>query len=68
MISLPLAKLSTAQDTTVDATKFTWSHQTQDLTVVVDSFGALGTSGQPLKLVQGTRVLVRAQRAQPSQH
>jgi hypothetical protein len=60
MISLPLAKLSTAQDTAVDATKFDWSHETQNLTVVIDSFGARGTSGQLLKVVQGTRVLVRA--------
>jgi hypothetical protein len=60
MISLPLAKLSTAQDTAVDATKFNWSHETQNLTVVIDSFGARGTSGQLLKVVQGTRVLVRA--------
>ncbi|KAH8730683.1 hypothetical protein GQ44DRAFT_605862 [Phaeosphaeriaceae sp. PMI808] len=59
MLSLPLAKLSTAQDATLDETKFSWSHDTQNLIMVIDTFGACGPS-QLLKVVQGTQVRVRA--------
>jgi hypothetical protein len=58
MISLPLAKLSTARDATLNETKFNWSHETQNLTVVIDSYGVRGSPSQLLKVVQGTQVLV----------
>lgn len=57
MLSLPLAKLSTAQDAAVEDTKFSWTHATQDLIVVFDSYGA---SSELLKVVQGNAILVRA--------
>jgi hypothetical protein len=60
MLSLPLAKLSSAQDVTVEETKFNWSHDTQNLIVVVDTYGASGPPSQLLKVVQGTQVRVRA--------
>jgi hypothetical protein len=60
MLSLPLAKLSTAQDAAADETKFSWSHDTQHLMIVVDTFGARGPPSQLLKVVQGTHVRVRA--------
>jgi hypothetical protein len=60
MLSLPLAKLSSAQDVTVEETKFNWSHDTQNLVVVIDTYGASGPPSQLLKVVQGTQVRVRA--------
>ncbi|KAF2023938.1 hypothetical protein EK21DRAFT_79810 [Setomelanomma holmii] len=56
MLSLPLAKLSTAQDAAPGETKFSWSHDTQNLVVVIDTFGARGPPSQLLKVVQGTHV------------
>ncbi|KAH7092935.1 hypothetical protein FB567DRAFT_587394 [Paraphoma chrysanthemicola] len=56
MISLPLAKLSTAQDAAADARSFSWSHDTQHLTVVIDTFGSPSPPSQLLKVVQGTHV------------
>jgi hypothetical protein len=67
MITLSLAKISEAQDAALNETKFTWTHQTQDLVVVLDNYGAHGTSSQLLKVVQGTHVRVRASAAQPSE-
>lgn len=60
MLTLPLAKLSTAQDAAPEESKFTWSHDTQDLVVVIDTYGASGPPAQLLKVVQGTQVRVRA--------
>ncbi|KAF1938819.1 hypothetical protein EJ02DRAFT_353707 [Clathrospora elynae] len=55
MLSLPLAKLSWAQDTDPNEQKFGWQHETHDLTFVLDSYGARASS-QLLKVVQGTQV------------
>jgi hypothetical protein len=66
MISLPLAKLSTARDATADETKFQWNHETQDLVVVFDNFGAHTSTSQLFKVVQGTQIRVRASQNQPS--
>lgn len=60
MISISLAKLSTAPDTHPEETKFTWTHEYQDLVVIIDNYGASGPQSQFLKVVQGTRVRVRA--------
>lgn len=64
MISISLAKLSTAPDTHPEETKFTWTHEYQDLVVVIDNYGAGGPQSQFLKVVQGTRVRVRASASQ----
>ncbi|KAH3904658.1 hypothetical protein HBI56_214560 [Parastagonospora nodorum] len=55
MITLPLAKISEARDAEPSETKFSWTHQTQDLVVVFDNYGH-GSSAQLLKVVQGTHV------------
>lgn len=60
MISLPLAKLSTAPDASPEETKFDWKHDTQDLVAVIDTYGSYGQPSQLLKVVQGTHVRVRA--------
>lgn len=59
MLSLSLAKLSTAQDADSETSKLNWSHNTQDLFMVIDTFGARGPISQLLKVVQSTQVLVR---------
>jgi hypothetical protein len=59
MLSLPLAKLSTAPDAGPDDTKFDWRHDTQDLVAVIDTYGSYGQPSQLLKVVQGTHVRVR---------
>ncbi|KAF2830586.1 hypothetical protein CC86DRAFT_402619 [Ophiobolus disseminans] len=56
MLSLPLAKLSSAQDAAPEESKFIWSHETQNLVVVIDTYGATGPPSQLLKVVQGTQV------------
>ncbi|KAH7396676.1 hypothetical protein DE146DRAFT_678412 [Phaeosphaeria sp. MPI-PUGE-AT-0046c] len=56
MISLPLAKISTAQDASLETTNFVWTHETQGLMVVLDDFGAHRPPAQLLKVVQGTQV------------
>lgn len=63
MLSLPLAKLSTAQDAGLDENKFSWTHETQNLIMVIDTYGARAPSSRLLKVVQGTQVRVRASRA-----
>jgi hypothetical protein len=68
MLSLPLAKISTAQDAALDETKFTWSHETQDLTLVIQGYGANGSPSQLLKVAQGTQIRVRASTGEPSQY
>ncbi|KAJ4371455.1 hypothetical protein N0V83_004672 [Neocucurbitaria cava] len=55
MLSLPLAKLSVAEDADPAKQKFTWKHEQHDLTFILDSYGARGSS-QLLKVVQGTQV------------
>ena len=60
MISLSLAKLSTAQDAYPDEQTFQWKHETNNLVCVVDSYKAGGSALQLLKIVQGTQVRVRA--------
>lgn len=62
MISLPLAKLSTAQEggREPEDGKFTWKHDSHNLVVVIDTYGASGPPSQLLKVVQGTQVRVRA--------
>jgi hypothetical protein len=57
MLSLPLAKLSTADDTDPAEQKFTWQHAQNDLSFVLDTYGAISSS-QLLKVVQGTQVRV----------
>lgn len=59
MLSLPLASLSTAQDADANEQKFSWQKETHDLTFVIDSFGGRGST-QLIKIVQGTRIRVRA--------
>jgi hypothetical protein len=66
MITLSLAKISEAQDAALNVSNFTWTHHTQDLVLVFDNYGAHGTSGQLLKVVQGTHVRVRSSAGQPS--
>jgi len=60
MISLSLAKLSTAQDAYPDEQNFQWKHETNNLICVIDSYQAGGSALQLLKVVQGTQVRVRA--------
>lgn len=60
MLTLPLAKLSTAQDVGPEESKFTWKHDSHNLVVVIDTYGATGPPSQLLKVVQGTQVRVRA--------
>lgn len=57
MLSLPLAKLSTADDTDPAEQKFTWQHAQNDLSFVLDTYGAISSS-QLLKVVQGSQVRV----------
>jgi hypothetical protein len=57
MLSLPLAKLSWAQDTDSDQQKFNWQQETHDLSFILDSYGARGAT-QLMKVVQGTQVRV----------
>lgn len=61
MLSLPLAKLSTATNDSVDGKKLIWKHDTQNLIFVIDTYGARGVPSQLIKVVQGTQVLVREQ-------
>ncbi|KZM26032.1 uncharacterized protein EKO05_0005868 [Ascochyta rabiei] len=56
MISLSLAKLSTAQDAYPDEQNFQWRHETNNLICVVDSYQIGGSALQLLKIVQGTQV------------
>ncbi|KAF1923149.1 uncharacterized protein M421DRAFT_76076 [Didymella exigua CBS 183.55] len=56
MISLPLAKLSTAQDAYPDEQTFQWKHEFNNLTFVIDSYQQGGSALQLLKVVQGTQV------------
>jgi hypothetical protein len=65
MLSLPLAKLSSTQDAHPDDPKLTWKHESHDLHFVIDSYQAGGSALQLLKVVQGTRVRVRAAACSP---
>ncbi len=58
MISIPLAKLSVAQDTDPSESKFFWQHETQQIHLIIDDYGTQPSS-QLLKLVQGAQVRVR---------
>jgi hypothetical protein len=58
MLSLPLTTLSTAQDTDSSEQMFNWQKETNDLTLVIDSYGARD-GFQLMKLVQGSQVRVR---------
>lgn len=60
MISLSLAKLSTAQDAYPDEQNFQRKHETNNLICVIDSYQAGGSALQLLKIIQGTQVRVRA--------
>jgi hypothetical protein len=60
MISMHLAKLSTAQDAFPDEQSFQWKHETNNFTFVIDSYQQGGSTLQLLKVVQGTQVRVRA--------
>lgn len=60
MLTLPLAKLSTAEDGGSEGGKFSWKHDAHNLVVVIDTYGASGPPSQLLKVVQGTQVRVRA--------
>ncbi|EFQ86208.1 hypothetical protein PTNB73_04578 [Pyrenophora teres f. teres] len=55
MLSLPLTSLSTAQDADPSLQRFDWHKDTQDLTFVIDTYGATG-SLQLVKVVQGNQV------------
>jgi len=68
MLSLPLAKLSSAQDAAPEENKFSWSHETHNLVVVIDTYGASGPPSQLLKVVQGTQVRVRASASPSLEH
>lgn len=57
MLSLPLASLSTAQDTDAYEQKFSWQKETHEVTFVIDSYGGRDST-QLIKIVQGTRVRV----------
>ena len=57
MLSLPLSSLSTARDADPGLQRFEWHKDTQDLTFVIDSYGA-SDSLQLVKVVQGTQVRV----------
>ena len=59
MISLSLAKLSTAQDASTNEQTFQWTHESNNLVCVIDSYQAGGSALQLLKVVQGTQVRVR---------
>jgi hypothetical protein len=59
MISLSLAKLSTAQDASPNEQTFQWKHEGNNLVCVIDSYQAGGSALQLLKVVQGTQVRVR---------
>ncbi|KAH6633429.1 hypothetical protein C7974DRAFT_423772 [Boeremia exigua] len=56
MISLSLAKLSTAQDAHHDEQTFQWRHESNNLVCVIDSYQAGGSALQLLKVVQGTQI------------
>ncbi|KAF3037833.1 hypothetical protein E8E12_008026 [Didymella heteroderae] len=56
MISMHLAKLSTAQDAFPDEQTFQWKHENNNLTFVIDSYQQGGSTLQLLKVVQGTQV------------
>jgi hypothetical protein len=58
MLSLPLTTLSTAQDTDASEQSFNWQKETNDLTLVIDSYGARG-GFQLLKVAQGSQIRVR---------
>ena len=58
MFSLPLQTLSTAQDTDASEQRFNWQKETNDLTLIIDSYGARGGL-QLMKLCQGSQVRVR---------
>ena len=60
MISLSLAKLSTAEDALQDQQTFQWKHETNNLTCVFDSYQTGGPALQLMKVVQGTQIRVRA--------
>ncbi|KAI4909501.1 hypothetical protein J4E90_008198 [Alternaria incomplexa] len=55
MLSLPLQTLSTAQDTDASEQRFNWQKETNDLTLIIDSYGARGGL-QLMKLCQGSQV------------
>ncbi|KAI4621057.1 hypothetical protein J4E83_005420 [Alternaria metachromatica] len=55
MLSLPLQTLSTAQDTDTSEQRFNWQKETNDLTLIIDSYGARGGL-QLMKLCQGSQV------------
>ncbi|KAI4950093.1 hypothetical protein J4E91_004749 [Alternaria rosae] len=55
MFSLPLQSLSTAQDTDASEQRFNWQKETNDLTLIIDSYGARGGL-QLMKLCQGSQV------------
>ncbi|KAL1801480.1 hypothetical protein ACET3X_001822 [Alternaria dauci] len=55
MLSLPLATLSTAQDTDASEQQFNWHKETSNLTLVIDSYGARDGL-QLMKLVQGSQI------------
>jgi len=57
MLSLSLTSLSTARDADPSLQRFEWHKDTQDLTFVIDSYGA-SDSLQLVKVVQGTQVRV----------
>ncbi|KAI4924339.1 uncharacterized protein J4E92_007420 [Alternaria infectoria] len=55
MLSLPLQTLSTAQDTDASEQRFNWQKETNDLTLIIDSYGARAGL-QLMKLCQGSQV------------
>jgi hypothetical protein len=59
MISLSLVKLSIAQDASANEQTFQWTHYSNNLVCVIDSYQAGGSTLQLLKVVQGTQVQVR---------
>ncbi|KAJ8118445.1 hypothetical protein OPT61_g586 [Boeremia exigua] len=56
MISLSLAKLSTAQDAHCNEQTFQWKHESNNLICVIDSYQAGGSAMQLMKVVQGTQI------------
>lgn len=67
MLSLSLTSLSTARDADATQQKFHWQKYTDDLTFVIDSYGARDNT-QLIKVVQGTEVRVRDTRPMPHPH
>lgn len=58
MLSLPLAKLSTARDEDPSEQRFEWQHETRDLSLILEGYGDVPGSTQLLKVAQGTQVRV----------